>query len=70
MREPCCEAEYNGEACTCQAPRCSDCGRLARFGADEQWHHETTPDVGCFLIPPENPDGSFVEGEWRSIPSR
>lgn len=32
--------------------RCGDCGRTVAYSyEDEAWHHVTTPEVGCFLIP-------------------
>lgn len=52
---------------------CIDCGRTVRYDEDgiaPGYHHTETPEVGCFMIRPELPDGSFEDGEWVAIPGR
>lgn len=40
----------------CDSPMvCGDCGRVIFYDyGDELYHHDTEPQRGCFLIPPED----------------
>jgi hypothetical protein len=43
--------------------RCNDCHRAIYYDyADEDYHHRTNPQVGCFLIAPEPALGPAAGG--------